>query len=223
MTFRFENLIFIIGALLVLAGCHVEENVSNKPTKSSFRALTKAERSEYRKEITALAFRLDRKFEDGWICGRNSRVLKSSYRIVDPEIKADFALAYHKMIRESNQNLAASIGSYVPYDKRFEFALNWWRNSKAETLFQKEKTKKKVQWLHESMLDASELFWRVFEKKYRKEINNAFVLAHDKEQDMVYNYMEKEGNPSTFSNVYVRWKDRLEKEVAAKPASQTKE
>ena len=203
-------LILALAVFSALSACHIEESESSKPTTSIFLALSEPQIVEYRKEISLMASKLDRKFEDGWICGRNARVLKSSYRTVNPDIKADFALAYQDMIRKSNQNLAASINSYVPYDKRFEFALDWWLSSPAKETFRKEKTRKKVQWLHESMLDASELFWRVFELKNRHSINSAFVLAHDKEQDMVFNFMEKEGKPSTFSNVYTRWKDRLE-------------
>ena len=58
--------------------------------------VTAEERALYTKEIAAMAEQLDRTYEDGWICGRNTRVHKSGYRDVSPQIKAQFAVAYYQ-------------------------------------------------------------------------------------------------------------------------------
>ncbi|MCA9816450.1 MAG: hypothetical protein R3C24_13980 [Cyanobacteriota/Melainabacteria group bacterium] len=171
--------------------------------------VTAEERALYTKEIAAMAEQLDRTYEDGWICGRNTRVHKSGYRDVSPQIKAQFAVAYQEMLNKTDQNLAMEASSYVPYSKRFKFALDWWKNSDAREAFLKEPTKKKLVWLQESMLDGSELFWRVFEKLNPGKVNSVAVMAHDQEQDMVYNYTEREGHPGSFSQQWVIWSDTL--------------
>lgn len=201
---------------MCLSGCHIKESSneaksgSTAITESPFLKLKDEEKQKYLSEITVLAAKLDKRFEDGWLLGRNSRVLKTGYRVVKPEIKAAFALAYHDMIIDSNQNLSQNINSYVPYSKRTAFAYKWWSNSPAKESFEEESLKKQVYWMHESILDASELFWRIFEKDYGSKVNSVMVLAHDKEQDMVFNYMEKEGQPGTFSDQYVIWKNKKE-------------
>jgi hypothetical protein len=42
-------------------------------------------------------------------------------------------------------------------------------------------------------------------------VNSAAVLAHYKEQDMVFNYMENERTPGSFSDQYVNWKEENDK------------
>ena len=197
---------------MCLPGCRVSEvskpHGSEEGFQSPFLKLEGKEKDIYLAKITALAASLDRKFEDGWIAGKNSRVLKTLYRGVDPSIKAEFALAYQAMIVDSNQNLSQSLESYIPYSKRAEFAYQWWSNSVVKDKFLAEPLKKRVYWVHESMLDASELFWRVFEKEYASRVNSAMVLAHYKEQEMVFDFMEKDGSPSSFSEQYHHWKKK---------------
>jgi hypothetical protein len=174
-----------------------------------FAQMTAAERSQAEKtlveNIEAVAQRADRNFEDGWICNRNARVLKTGYARVSPKAKAQFALAYRKMIEAQGENLATDVTTYVPYKKRADFALDYWRKSDSASAFEAETTKKKVQWIYESMLDAGELFWRAYEILHPQQVNSAAVLAHYKEQDMVFNYMEDEGTPGSFSDQYVKW------------------
>lgn len=159
-------------------------------------------------DIETVARRADQSLEEYWICNRNARVLKTGYAAVKPEVKAKFAIAYQKMVDASGQNLAADLNTYLPYSKRAEFALKWWRESEYKDAFEKENKKKKVQWIYESMLDASELYWRAFETRHTNLVNSGAVLAHDKEQDMVFNYMENEQTPSSFSEQYTKWSDK---------------
>lgn len=157
--------------------------------------------------IEDVARRADGTFEDAWICNRNARVLKTGYARVSPKEKARFALAYRKMLEAQGENLAVDLNSYVPYKKRSEFTLDYWRDSEYSKAFEAETKKKKIQWIYESMLDAGELFWRAYELLRPEQVNSAAVLAHYKEQDMVFNYMEDEKTPGTYSEQYVNWKE----------------
>lgn len=205
-----RNLLYIpILLCLACAGCSSGDNLNNNAVKVDADKIESPDKDSYLVDIANLAETVDKGFEDGWICRRNSRVLKSGYRFVSPKQKARFAIAYNDMLVERNQNLAKSIDSYVPYSERFKFALKWWLNSSDKEKFLDEKAKKKVVWLHESMLDASELYFRIFEKMNLKIINNAVLMAHEKEQDMVFNYMEQEGQPGSFSKQYAKWADKL--------------
>lgn len=159
-------------------------------------------------DIKEIAQRADGTFEDAWFCERNPRVLKTDYTRVSPEEKARFAIEYQKMLEAKGQNLARDIGTYVPYEERSAFALKWWQNSEYKSSFDKENTKKKIQWIYESLLDAGELFWRAYELRQKEQINSAAVAAHYKEEDMVSNYMENEKTPGSFSDQYARWTER---------------
>lgn len=161
--------------------------------------------------IEDVARRADGTFEDGWICNRNARVLKTGYARVSPRIKARFALDYRKMLEAEGENLAFDLNSYVPYKKRSRFAIDYWRNSEYAKAFESETRKKQVQWVYESMLDAGELFWRAYELLHPDLVNSAAVLAHYKEQDMVFNYMEDEKTPGSFSQQYVNWEEDTSK------------
>lgn len=219
MLDRFKNfqIFVILSAVLLVGACTGKSQdavgsgsgIESKAVSTGKSGATVEERALYTKEIAAMAEQLDRTYEDGWICGRNTRVHKSGYRDVSPQIKAQFAVAYQEMLNKTDQNLAMEASSYVPYSKRFEFALDWWKNSDAREAFLKEPTKKKLVWLQESMLDGSELFWRVFEKLNPGKVNSVAVMAHDQEQDMVYNYTEREGHPGSFSQQWVIWSDTL--------------
>lgn len=157
--------------------------------------------------IEDVARRADGSFEDSWICNRNARVLKTGYARVSAKEKAKFALAYRKMLEAEGENLAADLKSYVPYKKRADFTLDYWRKSDDAKVFEAETKKKKIQWIYESMLDAGELFWRAYELLRPEQVNSAAVLAHYKEQDMVFNYMEDEKTPGSYSEEYVNWKE----------------
>lgn len=172
-------------------------------------ALSDGDIDALRDDIAALAARVDQGFEDGWIAGHSSRVLKSGYRRIDPEIKADFACAYRKFIEKRHQNLALDMSTYVPYSDRFQFGLDFWRSSKAAEKFAAETVKKQVVWVHESLLDASELFFRAYEARHPGTTDSFAVLAHDREQDMVFDYMENQGKRGSYSDTYVKWAGKL--------------
>jgi len=157
--------------------------------------------------IEDVARRADGTFEDSWICNRNARVLKTGYARVSPKEKARFAMAYRKMLEAQGENLATDLNSYVPYKKRSQFTLDYWRKSECSKEFEAETKKKKIQWIYESMLDAGELFFRAYELLRPEQVNSAAVLAHYKEQDMVFNFMEDEKTPGAYSEQYVNWKE----------------
>ncbi len=161
-------------------------------------------------KIESIAERADHGLEEAWICGRNARVLKTGYAGVSPKGKAEFAIAYEKMLESTKENLAQDLKSYIPYSTRAKFAHEFWIKSDSRQSFEKEKKKKKIQWIYESLLDASELFWRAYEQVHPEQVNSAAVLAHYKEQDMVFNYMEDEKTPGSFSGEYVKWAESEE-------------
>lgn len=125
---------------------------------------------------------------DGWFFGQEARLLKSFYRKVDAADKARFATDYHKFIVSKNQDMVGNFESYVPYSERVAFARQWW--SKENPRFLKQETKYQVLWMHESVEDAGELWWRAAEKLRTSPVNSMEVLAHDEEQKMVSKFME---------------------------------
>jgi len=150
-------------------------------------------------DVAAIATVADRDFVDGWIDGRDPRVFKSYYKSLTPMQKAQFAMAYHDMVEKSDQNLAQSYKTYIPYKKRVAFARNYWENSESGPKFKSEIEKMQVAWIHESLLDGGELWWRAAEKRFGNAISSPAQMAHDVEQNMVSKYMEDEGTESTFS------------------------
>lgn len=190
-------------------GSDVSQGSNSKTSAKSVASMTPEERAAAESELLAsirdVAQTADNNFEETWICNRNPRVLKTGYARVPAQGKAEFALAYRQMLEAQNENLAMDINTYVSYEKRAAFARDYWRNSKYADAFAKETDKKKVQWIYESMLDAGELFWRGYESLHPEQMNSAAVLAHYKEQDMVFNYMENEHKPSSFSEQYSKW------------------
>jgi len=161
----------------------------------------------YLDAIEQLAFATDTTNVDGWVAGTYSRVFKSDYLVVVPTVKARFAVDYQKMLDKSGQNLAVDLKTYVPYSKREAFARQWWSNSEYAKDFKAEPVKKQIAWCYESLWDGSELFWRVFEARHPNQVNSAAVMAHDKEQQMVHEYMEDEKTPGSFSKRYAVWKE----------------
>lgn len=138
--------------------------------------------------------------EDGWYYGQESRTLKTEYLLTTPQTKAQFALAYHDMLAAHNQDMLKRWSSYVPYSIRSDFAEQWW--SKNCPAFDRQSQKMKILWIHESLLDASELWWRANEKLSAAAIDSPAVLAHDAEQKLVFAYAENERSSSTFSDQF---------------------
>lgn len=150
-------------------------------------------------EVASIAAKADLDYVDGWIDGRDPRVFKSYYKSISPMQKAKFAMAYHDMIEKSDQNLAQSYKTYIPYKKRVAFARKYWQDSELGPKFKSEIEKMQVAWIHESLLDGSELWWRAAEKRFGNAISSPAQMAHDVEQNMVSKFMEDEGTESTFS------------------------
>jgi len=215
-----QTVLVLAFLLLIVSGCSQSAGVSKAPGSGSSEAakgtaaprpqpLSDGDIDALHDDIATLAARVDRGFEDGWIAGHSSRVLKSGYRRIDPEIKAEFACAYRKFIESRHQNLALDMSTYVPYTDRFQFGLDFWRSSKAAEKFAAETVKKQVVWVHESLLDASELFFRAYEARNPGTTDSFVVLAHDREQDMVFDYMENQGKRGSYSDTYVKWAGKL--------------
>lgn len=161
--------------------------------------------------VSKLAQQEDRQYADGWFFGQLPRVFKSGYRKLKPELKASFALDYDRMLQKQSQNMVQNFDSYVPYTQRLLFALDWWKNADKKGLCQfiSLPDKEKLIWLHESILDGSELVFRSREQMNPGKTSSLAILAHDKEQDMVAHYTENKGRVSTFSHVYAKWKGKL--------------
>jgi hypothetical protein len=150
-------------------------------------------------EVEAIAKEADKGFADGWIDGRDARVFKSYYRALTPLQKAQFAMAYHDLVEKSDQNLGQSYKTYIPYKTRAAFARHYWETSELGPKFTSEIEKMQIAWIHESLLDGSELWWRAAENRFGNAIDSATQMAHDVEQNMVSKYMEDEATESTFS------------------------
>ena len=202
-------LLFVCAIGFSLTSCGkgtAEFGSSADPSSDGGKAVAGASETEAAKgdrvtveEVAAIAKVADRDLVDGWINGRDPRVFKSYYKTLTPMQKAQFAMAYHDMIEKSDQNLAQSYKTYIPYKKRVAFARNYWENSEFGAKFKSEIEKMQVAWIHESLLDGSELWWRAAEKRFGNAISSPAQMAHDVEQNMVSKYMEDEGTESTFS------------------------
>lgn len=228
-VFRSFATILAVTSLLLVAelvtGCDSQESITGGPSSQAPVDGKQLEGEDvYLKAIEELAFASDTTNEDGWVVGGHSRVFKSGYAVVIPSAKAAFAVAYQKMLDKSGQNLATDISTYVPYSKREAFAREWWTNSADYSKeFKAESVKKQIAWCYESLWDASELFWRVFESRHPGQVNSAAVLAHDKEQQMVFDYSEDEKTPGSFSKRYAAWKQIVQNENAAHNESPVQE
>ncbi|HEY9677111.1 MAG TPA: hypothetical protein V6C76_03845 [Drouetiella sp.] len=151
------------------------------------------------KSIVDQAHVVDQTVVDGWFFGQEPRLFKSGYRKTTPEQKADFAMDYAKMIHETGERMDVVWESYVPYSKRREFAIAWWSDPKHDVEYLKQDPKYKVLWIHEALLDGSELYWRSYEQLGGEKVPSSAVLAHDAEQSLVNKYAESEHNPGSFS------------------------
>ena len=150
-------------------------------------------------DVAAIAKKVDLGFEDGWIAGREARVFKSPYRTLSAHDKAEFALAYHDFLEPFHQDLGNNLATYVPYKTRVAFARKYWLASSSGDTFKKAQEKYQVAWIHESLLDGSELWWRAAEVRFGNKIDSVLALVHDTEQNMVAKYMEDEKTEGTFS------------------------
>lgn len=183
----------------LLAGCVVKDEGMSPSTQSLRDSAAKFYADVQLDEVEAIAKEADAVIADGWICGRDPRFFKSPYRVITPLQKAQFALAYRDFVLGQNQNLSRSLTTYIPYKKRSEFARKYWENSDLSEKFKAETEKYQVCWIHESLLDASELVFRAVEKKFGPALDSTQIMAHDVEQNMVSKYMEDERTESSFA------------------------
>lgn len=183
----------------LLAGCVVKDEGMSPSTQSLRDSTAKFYADVQLDEVEAIAKEADAVIADGWICGRDPRFFKSPYRVITPLQKAQFALAYRDFVLGQNQNLSRSLTTYIPYKKRSEFARKYWENSDLSEKFKAETEKYQVCWIHESLLDASELVFRAVEKKFGPALDSTQIMAHDVEQNMVSKYMEDERTESSFA------------------------
>ena len=186
-----HKLALLCFCILAIAGC--SEQSATPPV------LPKVPDDELRKSITDQAHQVDQTVIDGWFFGQEPRLFKSAYRKTTPEQKAAFAMDYAKMITNSGQQMEVKWDSYVPYSKRRDFASQWWSDPAHDTEFVKQDPKYKVMWIHEALLDGSELWWRSYERLGGASVPPPAVLAHDAEQSLVSKYSESDNNPGSFS------------------------
>lgn len=165
-------------------------------------------------DVEPVAAEADRQLVDGWICGRDPRTFKSPYRTVSPRQKALFALAYRDFIAGRGQNLALSLSTYIPYQDRSHFARQYWEQSDLKEKFAGETEKYQICWIHESLLDGSELVFRAAERRFGQSLDSALIMAHDVEQNMVSKYMADERTESSFAMQFKPKSDTAEKERA---------
>jgi hypothetical protein len=154
--------------------------------------------SDVRAEIINQASHLG--IEDGYYFGEEPRNFKTDYAIVKPQDKADFAMAYEQMLSQAGENMMSKWESYVPYSRRSDFARNWWSQHAPD--FDKQSQKMQILWIHESLLDGGELWWRSVEKLVGDKMTSPAVLTHDEEQRLVFKYAENERSEGSLSTQY---------------------
>lgn len=191
MNFFLRRLALLGIGLFVFAGC------SDQPATP--RLMPKVPEEQLKKSITEQAHQVDQTVIDGWFFGQEPRLFKSGYRKTTPEQKADFAMDYAKMVADSGQQMDVKWDSYIPYSKRRDFATAWWSDPAHDTEYVKQDPKYKVLWIHEALLDGSELWWRSYERLGSPQVPPQAVLAHDAEQSLVSKYSESDHNPGSFS------------------------
>lgn len=152
-------------------------------------------------DVLALTAEHEHAIDDGWWFSEYPRIFKTGYAGATPQLKAQFACDYAGMLADARQDLVADWNSYVTYTKRAEFANSWWQKHDDSGLFANLSPKMHVLWIHEALLDGSELWWRAFEQKNARNLQAATALAHDEEQKKVFNYMDQEGRPRSLSDL----------------------
>ncbi len=200
--------LLLVSTLLTLSACVVQD----KDVKGSVMVdrSTDFAQTVNGSEVAAVAAEADKTLVDGWICGRDPRTFKSPYRTISAQEKAEFALAYRDFIASKHQALAQSRSTYIPYKERSAFARNYWENSKEGDEFKKQEERYQIAWVHESLLDGSELLFRAMERKLGAGLDSVVIMAHDVEQNMVSKYMEDERTERTFSD-QLKPKDKSQK------------
>jgi hypothetical protein len=191
MNSKFRELLLLGACIVAMAGC--SEQPSTPPV------MPKIPDEQIKQSMIEQAHQVDQTVVDGWFFGQEPRLFKSAYRKTTPEQKADFAMAYERMIADSGQRMEVKWDSYVPYSKRSEFARAWWSDAAHDNEFVKQDPRYKVLWIHEALLDGSELWWRSYEKLGGEKVPAPAVLAHDAEQSLVSRYSESDHNPGSFS------------------------
>lgn len=152
-------------------------------------------------EVKTEAGKHERVMEDGWYFGELPRIFKSPYGQTSLDDKVRFAIAEAKFLKESKQNMAKDMTTYVPYSQRAEFAQKWWQASDQAKSFGEQPEKLHILWIQESLMDGSELWWRALEDKNRATMDAMRALAHDEEQKRVSQFLDVEGQPRSLSNM----------------------
>lgn len=184
-------------AVVALAGCSATGSQQIEQKQVAAAATVNPEL----KDIVDLATAHEKQLDDGWFFGEYPRIFKSDYAGVTPRLKAQFAYDYMNTLHQWHEDLVADWSSYVPYTTRANYAANWWRAHDPDGLFAKQNLKMNIVWIHESLMDASELWWRAFEDKNGANIPTPRALAHDEEQRKVFDYLDHEGQPRSLSDL----------------------
>lgn len=152
-------------------------------------------------EVRAEADKHERVMVDGWYFGELPRIFKSPYGLIPLDDKVRFAVAEAEFLKQSKQNMAKDMSTYVPYTKRAEFAQKWWQVSNQAKSFTEQPEKLHILWIQESLMDGSELWWRALEDKNRATMDAMRALAHDEEQKRVSQFLDVEGQPRSLSTM----------------------
>lgn len=179
-------LVLVMSAVVTLGACGAGSRMQ------VVEGTTAAKNLSDKQLVLRLAEEMDQGCADGWIAGREPRIFKSGYRRKPSVRKAQFAMEYAEFLAARKENLGKNISSYVPYDARAIFAYDFWRS---DPDFQKASEHIQNYWIHESLLDAGELYWRALEGT--KPPDSTAVIAHDTEQNMVFKFMESEHEQGT--------------------------
>ncbi len=159
------------------------------------------------RELFELTNMHEKMLDDGWWFGEYPRIFKTAYAGASPQLKASFAADYANMLKEHNQDLVANWDSYVTYTKRSDFADAWWQKHDDSGRYAKLDRKMHVLWIHEALMDGSELWWRAYEQHNEANLQTAQALAHDEEQKKVFNYIDQEGRPRSLSDLVAQQKE----------------
>jgi hypothetical protein len=189
----------LLGACLTLCSC-TQQSASENNEVAAFERAPQTLYPTVLKESTEL----EGKVIDGWFFGSDSRSLKSGYTKSTAALKAQFACDYMQMLLDHHQDLVKNWQSYVPYGEREKFARAWWSDPRHSTTFVDEPYYKKILWLHEALLDASELWWRALERRCPSGVPSTQALAHDSEQQMVSAFKENEQSPARSVSSFAR-------------------
>lgn len=190
---RPDQLCLSIVALALLSSCSQLIKIDGQQQSEAEAALKNPDKIY--STVLQEATELQGKIVDGWFRGEDSRSLKSDYSKSAPAVKARFACDYSHMLNDNGQDMVHDWSSYVPYSKRADFARKWWSDPRHSSEFVRKDHWSQVIWLHEALMDASELWWRALEKTFPDGVQSTSALAHDAEQDMVAKFKDNENDP----------------------------